>query len=736
MINLEGFVENIIFRNEENFYTVLEIVAGGRLYTCVGTFQFINEGEYIDIEGEETYHQDYGKQIKVSRYESRLPADEISMERYLGSGAIKGIGPALAKKIVDKFGADTFNIIEEEPERLSAIKGISENKALEIANQIIEKKDMRKAMMFLQDFGISLNMAVKIYAQYGSQIYTILRENPYKLADDVSGIGFKMADEIAARAGIQENSEYRIKSAVSYVLLGAANNGHVYLPKNELYMGVTGLLGMQLEEFDNFLMDMMVDKKIVVKEYYGKQIVYSSGYFHTEMSVAARLKELNVSYEASDEIIGTYIRKIENGTGMELDDMQRMAVFEAAKNGLLIITGGPGTGKTTTIKTIISFFEMEGMEIRLAAPTGRAARRMKETTGMEAGTIHRLLELSGGPENEGRANFERNEMNPLDADVIIIDEMSMVDINLMNSLLKAVEVGTRLILVGDVNQLPSVGPGNVLSDIINSECFNVVRLNKIFRQAQTSEIVVNAHKINDGEDIELNKYSRDFLFLHRDNANAIINAMLTLIREKLPSYVKADMSEIQILAPARKGLLGVERLNGILQEYLNPKSPDKNEKEYGDGIFREGDKVMQIKNNYQLEWETKSRYGVPAENGTGVFNGDIGTITHISTYADELTVEFEEGRIVTYPFAQLDELELAYAITVHKSQGSEYPAVIIPMAGGPKMLMTRNILYTAVTRAKSCVCIVGMEEVFHQMIDTANEQKRYSTLDLRIKEMY
>lgn len=736
MINLEGFVENIIFRNEENFYTVLEIVAGGRMYTCVGTFQFINEGEYIDIEGEETFHQDYGKQIKVSRYESRLPADEISMERYLGSGAIKGIGPALAKKIVDKFGAGTFNIIEEEPERLSAIKGISENKALEIASQIIEKKDMRKAMMFLQDFGISLNMAVKIYAQYGSQIYTILRENPYKLADDISGIGFKMADEIAARAGIQENSEYRIKSAINYVLLGASNNGHVYLPKNELYIGVTGLLGMQLEEFDNFLMDMMVDKKIVVKENNGQQIVYSSIYFHTEMSVAARLKELNVSYETADEVISAYIRKIEKGNGMELDGMQQRAVFEAARNGLLIITGGPGTGKTTTIKTIISFFEMEGMEIRLAAPTGRAAKRMKETTGMEASTIHRLLELSGGPENEGRANFERNEMNPLDADVIIIDEMSMVDINLMNSLLKAVEIGTRLILVGDVNQLPSVGPGNVLSDIIKSECFNVVRLTKIFRQAQTSEIVVNAHKINAGEDIELNKYSRDFLFLHRDNANAIISAMLTLVREKLPAYVKADMSEIQILAPARKGLLGVERLNSILQEYLNPKSPDKNEKEYGSGIFREGDKVMQIKNNYQLEWEIKSGYTVPAEKGTGVFNGDIGKITHISTYANEITVEFEEGRIVTYPFAQLDELELAYAITVHKSQGSEYPAVLIPMAGGPKMLMTRNILYTAVTRARSCVCLVGMEAVFHQMIDTANEQKRYTTLDLRIKDMY
>ncbi len=736
MITLEGFVENIIFRNEDNFYTVLEVVADGRMYTCVGTFQFINEGEYIDIEGEETFHADYGKQIRVSHYESRLPADEISMERYLGSGAIKGIGPSLAKKIVDKFKERTFQIIEEEPERLASIKGISEKKALEIASQIIEKKDMRKAMIFLQDFGISVNMAVKIYAKYGSQIYTILRENPYKLADDITGIGFKMADEIAAKAGIQENSEFRMKCAVSYVLVSASANGHVYLPKDALYNMTVQLLGMEIPEFDNLLMDMAIEKKIVVKTVEDEVIVYSAMYFHMEMAVAARLKDLNVSYETSREDVDKYIDRIQKQTEMELDDCQRMAVYEAVRNGLLVVTGGPGTGKTTTINAIIRIFEMENMEILLAAPTGRAAKRMKETTGMEAKTIHRLLELSGGPEQEGRASFERNENNPLEADVVIIDEMSMVDINLMNALLKAVGTGTRLILVGDVNQLPSVGPGNVLKDIIESDCFHVVRLTKIFRQAQTSEIIVNAHKINNGENIVLNKYSKDFLFLHRDNANAIISAMLTLIRDKLPAYVGADMSEIQILAPARKGLLGVERLNTVLQEYLNPKDLSKNEKEYGDGLFREGDKVMQIKNNYQMEWEIRGSYGVASEKGTGVFNGDIGTITHISTYANELTVEFDEGRTVVYPFGQLDELELAYAITIHKAQGSEYPAVIIPMAGGPRMLMTRNILYTGVTRARTCVCLVGMEEIFHQMISTENDQKRYSTLAVRIREMY
>lgn len=736
MITLEGFVENIIFRNDENFYTVLEIVADGRLYTCVGTFQFINEGEYIDVEGEETFHADYGKQIRVTHYESRLPADEISMERYLGSGAVKGIGPALAKKIVDRFGADTFQVIENEPERLSVIKGISEKKALEIANQIIEKKDMRRAMMFLQDYGISLNLAVKIYAQYGSEIYTILKENPYRLADDVSGIGFKMADEIAVRSGIAPNSEFRIKSAIHYVLLGASNAGHVYLPKDELYTEVVRLLGMQVEDFHNYLMDLMMDKKLVIKEREGTPIVYASVCYYMELSVAAKLKELNVSYAAADAELENCLARIEKQTDMVLDEMQRNAVCEAARNGLLIITGGPGTGKTTTINAIIRFFEMGNMEISLAAPTGRAAKRMRETTGMEARTIHRLLELNGGPEGGGRAAFERNEQNPLEADVVIVDEMSMVDINLMHSLLKAVAVGTRLILVGDVNQLPSVGPGNVLRDIIRSRCFNVVKLTKIFRQAQTSEIIVNAHRINDGEEIVLNKYSQDFLFLHRDNPNAIISAMLTLIREKLPAYVGAEMAEIQVLSPARKGLLGVERLNSVLQEYLNPRDSAKAEKECGEGLFREGDKVMQIKNNYQLEWEVKSDYGVVKEKGTGVFNGDIGKIIHISTYASELTVEFDEGRRVTYPFAQLDELELAYAITVHKSQGSEYPAVIIPMAGGPKLLMTRNILYTAVTRARSCVCMVGMEEVFHQMTRTESEQKRYSTLNERIEEMY
>lgn len=735
MITIEGFVDNIIFRNEENGYTVLEVVADGQRHTCVGTFQFINEGEYIDITGNETMHPGYGEQISVTTYEIKAPSDIFSMERYLGSGAIKGIGEALAARIVKHFGSDTFRIIEEEPEQLSRIKGISEKKALEIASQMMEKKDMRRAMMFLQDLGISMNLAAKIYGQYGQSMYTIINENPYKLADDIAGIGFKIADEIAAKAGIRENSDYRIRSGIMYVLLNATANGHVYLPQDILVSEAMELLGIRMEDMEKFIMDLAMDKKVVLKDVDGVRIVYASIYYYTELKVADKLNELNIKYKVSDSEIASYTKRIEHELDIELDELQKSAIKEVANNGLFILTGGPGTGKTTTINAIIKYFELEGMEIRLAAPTGRAAKRMKEATGYDAQTIHRLLELSGVPEDTKAVSFERNEENPLETDVVIIDEMSMVDINLMNSLLRAVPVGTRLILVGDVNQLPSVGPGNVLKDIINSRCFNVVMLSKIFRQASESEIIVNAHKINDGENVVLNKYSRDFLFLKRDSADAIINAMITLVRDKLPEYVEAGMLDIQIMSPMRKGPVGVDRLNTVLQQYINPKTDDKNEKEFGGTVFREGDKVMQIKNDYQIAWEIRGRYGIPTDKGLGVFNGDIGIIRKISDYAQSVTVEFEEGKFVEYDFKQLEELDLAYAITIHKSQGSEYPAVVIPMLSGPKMLMTRNLLYTAVTRARKCVCMVGFEETFRHMIGNVNEQMRYSTLDIRIKEI-
>lgn len=736
MVTMEGFIDNIIYRVEENGYTVFEIVSDGKHYTCVGTFGDINEGEYIEFTGVETIRQGYGEQINIKTYEIKAPTDVISMERYLASGAIKGIGEALAARIIKHFGSDTFRIIEEEPEQLSKIKGISEKKALEIASQMMEKRDMRKAMMFLQDLGISMKMAAKIYEQYGSSMYTIIKENPYRLADDITGIGFKIADEIAAKAGIKQNSEYRIRSGILYALLQSINNGHTYLPREVLLKEATELLEIEDEDFEKYLMDLAIDRKVIIKDLDGEKIVYATTYYYTELKVATSLQELDISYKIDEKEIARFVHSVEKDLKIELEEMQKKAVLAAARNGLLIVTGGPGTGKTTTINSIIRYFEMEGMEIMLAAPTGRAAKRIKETTGHDAQTIHRLLELSGVPGDDGpMVAFERNEQNPLETDVVIIDEMSMVDINLMHSLLKAIPIGTRLILVGDVNQLPSVGPGNVLKDIINSGCFNVVKLSKIFRQASESEIIVNAHKINDGEKVELNKYSKDFLFVKRDNADSVINAMITLVKDKLPNYVKADMMDIQILSPMRKGAVGVERLNTVLQEYLNPESDSKRQKEFGDSIFREGDKVMQIKNNYQMEWEVRGRSGFVKDTGLGVFNGDIGIIRRISDYAQEVEVEFEDGRFVKYDFKQLEELELAYAITIHKSQGSEYPAVIIPMLSGPRMLMTRNLLYTAVTRAKTCVCMVGLTEIFDNMIENASEQKRYSTLDVRIKEV-
>lgn len=734
--SIEGFVDSIVYRNEDNGYTVFNIICNGCEVTCVGILSYINEGEFMAATGEYVVHPVYLDQFKIATYEIRVPEDVQSVKRYLGSGAIRGIGEKLADSIIKKFGEDTFRIMEDEPERLSEIKGISVKKAMEIADQLIEKKDMRKAMMFLQDYGINMNLANKIYSQYGPEIYSIIKENPYKLADDINGIGFKIADEIAQRVGVKSDSDFRIRSGIMYELLQATNNGHVYLPMQELIHATKELLLIDLVNMDKYIMDLAIDKKIIVKEVNGRQVVYAANYYYMELSAAGMLTNLDIKYSDSDVDVEKRISSIEKTGEITLDEAQRRAVKDAVLNGLMVITGGPGTGKTTTINTIIKYFELEAMEIRLAAPTGRAAKRMSETTGYEAQTIHRMLELTGNPgESSNGMSFERNELNPLESDVIIIDEMSMVDINLMNSLLKAVAVGTRLILVGDVDQLPSVGPGNVLRDIIQSGCINVVMLSKIFRQAAESEIIMNAHKINKGEAITLNKFSRDFLFVKRDNPDAIIGAICTLLRDKLPGYVNAKISDIQILTPMKKGAVGVEKLNRVLQEFLNPAQNDKVEKVYGDTTFRVGDKVMQIKNNYQLEWEKRSRYGIPTDGGTGVFNGDMGIIEAINSFAERMTVKFDDEKYVEYSFKQLEELELAYAVTIHKSQGSEYPAVIIPMFGGPKMLMTRNLLYTSVTRAKSCVCMVGAESCFHDMIHNVSEQMRYSTLAERILEM-
>ena len=737
---VSGYIDHIIFRNEENGYTVLSLkgVKDEEELTCVGTFPVITQGASIEAQGNYTRHPVYGKQFQITEFAEKMPADALAMERYLGSGAIKGIGAALAGRIVRRFGADTLRIVEEEPERLAEIKGISEKKAREIAAQIEEKADMRKAMMFLQKYGISLNLGAKIYQKYGDSVYGVLQENPYRLADDISGVGFRIADEIAGRIGIHMDSDYRIRSGMMYTLQQAAGEGHVYLPKEELFHRASELLGVDESYMEKHLMDLSVDRKVVQKEENGSVLVYPSRYYYLELNTARMLRELNVLCPEDEKMVQRRIAQIEKETGTVLDEMQKKAVTEAASHGLFILTGGPGTGKTTTINAIIRFFEGEGVELRLAAPTGRAAKRMTEATGYEAQTIHRLLELSGLPE-EGRddrdVHFERNSENPLEADVIIIDEMSMVDIHLMHSLLLAVTAGTRLILVGDENQLPSVGPGNVLRDIIRSGIFPVVELKKIFRQASESDIVVNAHKINRGEQVVLDNKSRDFFFLKRQNADVIIRVLIALIQEKLPPYVEAKPFDIQVLTPMRKGLLGVERLNQILQRYLNPPDPSKKEKEYGQGLFREGDKIMQVKNNYQLEWEIRGKYGIPVDKGVGVFNGDTGILKSINEFAETAEVEFEDGRWAEYSFKQMEELELAYAVTIHKSQGSEYPAVVMPLLSGPRMLLNRNLLYTAVTRARKCVTIVGSEETFREMIRNEKQQMRYSSLDIRLREV-
>lgn len=752
-MQIKGYVEKIIYTNSDNGHTILDVSLTSdeikRLQAecpdyaddideemvCVGTLHLINAGEYVAFNGDFTVHQTYGLQFKVTSYEESRPEDMDSIERYLGSGAIKGVGPALAARIVRHFKMDTFRVIEENPEELSQVKGISNRMAMEIADQVAEKKGMRNAMLFLGKLGIGMNLAVKIYKEYGEKVYEIIENNPYKLADDMEGVGFKIADEIARNSGMELDSPFRIKSGILYALSAAVSAGHTYYPMDALIEEAGRLLGVFIAKPEEILTDLMIDRKVMVRDVDGIKAVYLYSVYHTELAIAHRLFALKFEDMPDEKAFDKDLHSIEKEENITLESMQREAVRASAGSGIVVITGGPGTGKTTTINTIIRYFERKGMDIMLAAPTGRAAKRMTEATGHEAQTIHRMLELSGILSDEiSNASFERNETNPLETDVVIIDEMSMVDIFLMNSLLKAIADGTRLILVGDANQLPSVGPGNVLKDIIASGCFNTVRLAKIFRQEEAGDIVVNAHKINEGELFEIGPSSRDFPFIRRMDANAIINALVTLVKVKLPAYTDCSPNDVQVLTPTRKGSLGVERLNTVLQQYLNPPSNSKVEKEIGSIIFREGDKVMQIKNNYKIPWEVRGRNGIPIETGMGVFNGDMGIVDNINLYLSEMTVRFDEERYVTYTFKETDELEHAYAVTVHKSQGSEYPAVVLPLLDGPRMLMNRNILYTAVTRARKCICIVGSEQTFYNMISNENEQKRFSSLDIRIKE--
>lgn len=733
---ISGFVDHIIYRNEDTGYTVMVLSENGKEVTCVGTFRYMVQGEMIEAQGHYTEHAVYGRQFQIMSFQFRAPEDTAAMERYLGSGAIKGIGASLAARIVKQFGEDTIRVLEEEPERLSEVRGISGRIAREIARQVEEKADMRKAMIFLQKYGISLNLGAKIYKQYGQELYQMLRENPYRMAEDIPGVGFKIADEIAGRIGIRPDSAYRIKSGLLYTLTLASGQGHVYLPRQELFRQASAFLQVDEDILEKHLMDLAIERKAVVKNMEAGPVVYGNRLYHLELDTARLLRELNVQFPHNPIQTEERIRRMEQETGIQLDACQKEAVKEAAGHGLFILTGGPGTGKTTTVNALLRYFEGEGLAIRLAAPTGRAANRMTEAAGYEAQTIHRLLELSGAlEENSTGVQFDRNAQNPLEADVVIIDEMSMVDIYLMHALLSAISVGTRLILVGDVDQLPSVGPGNVLRDLIGSQAFPVIELKRIFRQASQSDIIVNAHKINRGEPVAINNKSRDFFFLERQEAILVLRVVIALLKEKLPRYIQADPMDIQVLTPMRKGVLGVEQLNPFLQKYLNPPEPSKKEKEYGHTLYRQGDKVMQIKNNYQLAWEVRGKYGIAADKGTGVFNGDIGTVREINEFAGLLTVEYDQSRYVDYSFKQLDELELAYAVTIHKSQGSEYPAVVIPLLNGPQMLMNRNLLYTAVTRARKCVAIVGSAGTFQHMIANKREMERYSALDIRIQEL-
>lgn len=750
-MEVEGYVTGIRFRNDANCYTVFSLETKEEEMMCVGKLSVVEEGLYLRLTGQIEDRSKWGPQFQVSEYEIRTPEDAVAMERYLASGVIRGVGPAMAKKIIKEFGADTFRVIEEEPASLARIKGISERIACQIGEQFLEKSSTRNAMVLMQQYGITNQTALKLYRQFGEEIYTILKENPYRLADEVNGIGFKKADLIAVKAGIPVDSDFRIRSAVLYVLQLHSADGHTYCPFCVLRERLEDFLHMELPELEEHLIQLQLDRKLVIKKELPEPEegfecgdrpqepdvrVYLNRFYYMELNCARMLHDLNLKADVDEQLLKRKIQRIMKKEELELDEKQSEAVYQAVSNGVLVLTGGPGTGKTTTIHAMIRYFEEEGLEVLLAAPTGRAARRMKEATKCEAQTIHRLLGVTVVDENEqSYMSFERGEDNPLEADAVIIDEASMIDITLLYSLLRAIAAGTRIIFVGDVDQLPSVGPGNCLSDILEAGCFPVVKLEQIFRQASESDIVLNAHRINRGEYPVIEKKSKDFFFLEGKDPKDILGIMYYLLNHGLAEYVDADPSEIQILSPVKKGPLGVEHINYVLQMSMNPKSSQKEEIEWNDRIYRVGDKVMQIRNNYNLEWEQLDDYGSRYLTGSGVYNGDIGVIRDISREMSALKVEFEEGKLVEYSFSELSELEHAYAITIHKSQGSEYPAVLIPLLSGSRLLYTRNLLYTAITRAKKSVFLIGSRELVCQMVDNNQEKKRYTTLAKRIRDL-
>lgn len=759
---LKGYVSAVIYRNEENTYTVFEINCEGEIHTCTGFPAQISEGESCALEGEFVSHPVYGPQFRVCTYTPCAPDTEQAVFRYLASGAIPGIREATARKILQKFGTDTMKILDEQPERLSEIKGISERKAREIAASLEERRDTRNALMYLQQFALSNQQALRIWNTYGMEMYTVLKENPYRLAEDIDGIGFARADEIAHRLGVVADSEFRIRSGILYCLSVGLSQGNTWIGQDELAGRTAALLQVSADQvllqIDNLAMDAkircrfrtdaaasMPEAPAEHKEEPHTVCVYSNAAYAVEQQIARKMIDLAAAAadSCSAAEIDEKILKLEQNEEIRLDDLQRDAVRAAASGSVLILSGGPGTGKTTTINAIIRYFRSELKTVLLAAPTGRAAKRMSEATGREAMTIHRLLGYrAAGQEpdslvrtGDAALRFDKGEDNPLEADVIIIDEMSMVDIFLFHALLRAVSPGTRLILVGDAHQLPSVGPGRVLQDLMDSGAFRTIILEKIFRQAARSDIIMNAHRLLQGAPMKLDNHSRDFFFLERSDPKVIYKHTVQLVQELLPRYLNCSPGEIQVLTPMRKGLLGSVRLNEVLQGVLNPARPGRQQITAHDVTFRLGDKVMQTRNNYQMEWRVPGNFGMAVDQGTGIFNGDFGTVTGIQETAGMMEVTFDEGRVVDYPLQDLDDLELAYAITVHKSQGSEYPAVILPLLSGPPGLFYRNLLYTAITRARKCVVILGSRQCVEDMARNVSQNTRMTGLEERIHEI-
>ncbi len=736
---LEGNVEDIIFYNDDNGYSVFDFKSeDGDEIICVGTVPQIRKGDTLKLTGSMVIHPTYGLQFKAEFYERTVPTTAAAIEKYLASSAIKGIGPKTAKKIVDKFGSATFYVIEEKFDRLVEIKGITYDKALAVHNSFCAQRDVRKVVLYLQEFGVSPAFAMKIYKKYGYRTTDIIKENPYKMTEDIVGIGFKTADRIAYSMGIPQDSPNRIKAGIRYLLNTSLTDGNVFLPRDELVKQAGEILSVDEETAENCLRELQIEHKVINENIDGVDAVYLMPMYYIETAAAKKLLELSFFHDDADlSKINEKIDTVEDKTGIYLAEQQRQAVIEAMQEGVLVITGGPGTGKTTIIHTIIKIFESEGMEVALGAPTGRAAKRMTETTGIEAKTIHRMLGMVYSDDDTGRQKFDKDENEPIDADVVIIDEVSMVDMQLFGNLLKAVENGTRLILVGDANQLPSVAAGNVLKDIIKSGKIKVIRLTEIFRQARESAIVMNAHRINEGIEPVMNAKNTDFFFVNAPYSPDIPQKIVELITKRLPKFTGVDsFSDMQVLTPMRKGAIGAAGLNKTLQQALNPPDKTKNEYETSTGVFREGDKVMQIKNNYNIAWKIENEKGRIIDDGTGIYNGDIGTIKSINKQAETVTVVFDDMRQAVYEFMVLEELELAYAVTIHKSQGSEYPVVIIPIHSGPPMLMSRNLLYTAVTRAKKFVIIVGLKSAVNRMVENDREVSHYSGFAYRLVSLY